>query len=167
MSEMRFTVNGTTLTIERIFSASKEQVWQAWADPALFAKWWGPRGWETTVKEHVFVAGGSLLYGMKCVDESQCEWYGQESWGKMVFDNVAPHDSFYYTDYFTDEIGTVNEDMPSVKTENYFEDVAGGTKFTSIGHYEKPEDLKTVMDMGMEEGIRQTWDRLEEMLGAK
>jgi uncharacterized protein YndB with AHSA1/START domain len=164
MSETTFTIEGTTLIIERILKAPKETIWEAWANPELFAIWWGPRGWITTVAEHDFINGGSLRYGMKCEDKAQIEWYGQESWGKMVFENVHPHDSFSYIDYFTDDKGNITEGMPSVKTINTLEQVSEGTRFVSRGIYDSPEDLKTVMDMGMEEGVRQTWDRLEELL---
>ncbi len=167
MSDMKFTVEGNTLKIERTFDASKQSIWAAWADPALFAQWWGPRGWSTTVKEHSFTDGGTLLYGMKCEDEAQGEWYGQESWGKMIFEDVKPYDSFGYTDFFTDNEGTVTEGMPSTKVTNELIEVENGVRFVSIGYYKTPEDLETVMKMGMEEGVRQTWDRLEEMLTVK
>lgn len=166
--------NKTTLTVEenkliitRVFSAPKERVWDAWANPDIFAAWWGPNGWQTTVAHHEFSAGGYLLYGMRCEDESQGEWYGQESWGKMEFSELVPKDSFNYTDFFTDNQGTATPGMPSVRTENTLETVDGGTRFTSIGYYDKSEDLKTVMEMGMEEGIKQTWDRLEQLLGSE
>lgn len=39
------------------------------------------------------------------------------------------------------------------------------TRLVSRGQYQSPQALKTVIDMGMMEGITQTWDRLEEVLG--
>jgi len=36
------TVEGDTLTIIRIFDATREQVFQAWIDPDQLAQWWGP-----------------------------------------------------------------------------------------------------------------------------
>ena len=35
-------IEGDTLTIIRIFDASREQVFQAWIDPDQLAMWWGP-----------------------------------------------------------------------------------------------------------------------------
>ena len=37
----------------------------------------------------------------------------------------------------------------------------------SIEGYMNPRKLQSVIDMGMEEGITQTWDRLEEYLASK
>lgn len=34
----------TTLIIEREFSASPEQVYNAWTNPEILTKWWGPEG---------------------------------------------------------------------------------------------------------------------------
>lgn len=165
MNETIFHVDGNKLIIERTFSASKELVWDAWENPEVFCKWWGPHGWTTRVKESEFKAGGNRLYGMRCEDVNQVDWYGKESWGKMSFQTVTPKDAFTYTDYFTDEQGNVTEGMPVVRTENTLETVDGGTKFTSTGYYNSEEDLKTVIDMGMEAGIKQTWDRLESLIG--
>ncbi|MHA1548135.1 MAG: SRPBCC family protein [Alphaproteobacteria bacterium] len=33
-----------TLVVERVFRASPERVFQAWTDPAILARWWGPEG---------------------------------------------------------------------------------------------------------------------------
>lgn len=164
MNDMTFTIDGNKLIIERTFNADIHKVWQAWEDPEIFAKWWGPKGWSTAVKHSDFAPDGYRLYGMKCEDEQQGDWYGKESWGKMRFEQINRETDFSYTDFFTDDEGNITEGMPSVKTTNQLTPVEGGTKFVSIGYYDKEEDLKTVMEMGMEEGVRQTWDRLEELL---
>jgi uncharacterized protein YndB with AHSA1/START domain len=36
-----------TLVIERVFKAPPDQVFRAWTDPAILAKWWGPEGFTT------------------------------------------------------------------------------------------------------------------------
>jgi hypothetical protein len=47
-----------------------------------------------------------------------------------------------------------------------FIDLGGKTQLVSRGTYATAEDLKTVMDMGLLEGITETWDRLEEHLAS-
>ena len=78
-------LENNTLIIERTFNAPIEKLWNAYADKASFEKWWGPEGWETTVKEFDFTVGGKLHYGMIWVDESQGVWFLQVSWGIMQF----------------------------------------------------------------------------------
>ena len=48
MSDTTFTIQDDkkTLVIDRVFPAERSKVWEAWTTPELFAKWWGPRGWE-------------------------------------------------------------------------------------------------------------------------
>jgi uncharacterized protein YndB with AHSA1/START domain len=167
MSETKFTVQDDkkTLVIERTFSAQRSKVWTAWTTPELFVKWWGPRGWKTEVKKMDFREGGSLLYGMKCEDPQQTDWYGKYSWGRSDYGSVDAENSFDYTDYFTDENGTVTPGMPAMKIRMEFVEQDGATRVTSTAVYDKPEDLEQVIKMGMEDGTRQTWDRLEELLG--
>lgn len=75
MNETKFTIqdDNKTLVVERVFYAPRSKVWAAWTTPELFVKWWGPNGWETTVKHMDFKEGGYLLYGMKCEDPEQTE----------------------------------------------------------------------------------------------
>jgi uncharacterized protein YndB with AHSA1/START domain len=40
-------VDGTTLTIVRIFDAPRELLFRAWTDPDQLARWWGPEGLHT------------------------------------------------------------------------------------------------------------------------
>ncbi|HLV13232.1 MAG TPA: SRPBCC domain-containing protein, partial [Trueperaceae bacterium] len=113
-----------------------------------------------------FREGGSWLYCMRCVDESQGEFYGQESWGKMVYAQIVRPERIVYTDYFTDAEGNVDTSLPASDTVLEFVDLGGRTRLVSRTTYATPEALKTVLDMGMLPGITQTWDRLEERLAA-
>jgi len=36
-----------TLIVERVFKAPPERVFNAWTDPAILVKWWGPEGYTT------------------------------------------------------------------------------------------------------------------------
>lgn len=155
------------LTVTREFSAPIEKVWEAWTNPEIYAQWWGPRGWSTTVKHMEVKPGGYVLYGMKCEDEAQGDWFGKESWGKSVYETVDPPKELTYVDYFCDDQGIEDETMPITPVIVRFEANGDTTKIVSISTFAKPEDLKTVLDMGMQEGLTQTWDRLEELFANK
>lgn len=81
----------------------------------------------------------------------------------MVFDNIDEPNEFVYTDYFCDENGVINEQMPVVNNNMKFTEVDGKTRITSIEKYANAKDLQAV-DMGMEQGLKETWDWLEEFL---
>lgn len=166
MGETKFTVqdDNKTLVVERVFHAPRNKVWAAWTMPELFAKWWGPRGWSTTVKEMDFREGGHLLYGMKCDDPAQADWYGKFSWGKSTYNHIDAENAFDYTDEFTDENGNAMPGMPVMDIKVDFHEDGDATRIVSTTVFPSPEALKQTIEMGMKEGLMQTWDRLEEML---
>jgi uncharacterized protein YndB with AHSA1/START domain len=47
---MKATAN--EISTSRLLNAARERVWEAWTDPALLARWWGPEGFTNTF--HVF-----------------------------------------------------------------------------------------------------------------
>ncbi len=166
MDKTTFTVEDDkkTLVAERTFDAPKHKVWQAYSDPEVLAKWWAPKGWETTIKHMNFADGDYWHYGMKCVDEEQGDWFGQTSWGKGVYDSIAPEDSFAYTDMFTDENGEATPGMPVTRTVVNLNEADGKTAVRTVSVYDTPESLAQVLEMGMKEGFSQAWDNLERVL---
>lgn len=170
MGRTLFNVNkeAKAIVVERVFDAPSSKVWEAWSNADILAKWWGPRGWETTIKKFEFKPGGVWHYCMKCVDESQGEWFGQESWGIATFKEINPQERFMYEDAFTDLSGEPNPEMPITPVTNVFEETSDGkTKVTSTTRYSSDKDLQTVVDMGAEQGIEETWDRLAELIEKK
>lgn len=156
--------NERVLVLERVFDAPRELVFKMFKEPEHLKRWWGPKGWELPVCNVDFRPGGVWHYCMKCVDKNQGDFYGMESWGKGVYKEMVEPEKIIYTDYFSDAEGNTNDAMPSTEVMMEFIDLGGKTKLVSRSEYVSAEALKTVMDMGMLEGITQTWDRLEESL---
>lgn len=152
-----------TLTIERSFDASKDILWQYWAEKEKFEQWWGPEGWETTTKEFSFVPGGRVHYAMKCVDEAQGEWFGQESWGMMVIEAVDAPNTFTYKDYFSDPDGTLNEQMPAMRVTNDFVEEDGRVKLVSRSFADSAEQIEELIKMGMLEGFDSQLSKLDKI----
>ncbi|WP_028612470.1 SRPBCC domain-containing protein [Paenibacillus harenae] len=157
-------VDGNVLTLERVFDAPKELVFKVFSDGEHLKQWWGPRGWETTVSNMDFRPGGSWHYCMKCMDKNQGDFFGMESWGKSVYREIDEPDKIVYVDYFSDAEGIESDAMPSTECTLSFIEEAGKTKIVNRAVYVSAEALKSVIDMGMEQGITETWDRLEEYL---
>lgn len=166
MGETTFTVadDKKTLVVERIFSAARSRVWEAYSTPAILARWWGPKGWETEIKHFDFSVGGYWHYCMRCVDKDQGDFYGMESWGIGTYTAITPEESLSYKDEFCDESATVNPDMPVSHTLLKLVDEGGNTRLISTTSYANEAALKQVLEMGMEEGFRQTLDNLEAYL---
>jgi uncharacterized protein YndB with AHSA1/START domain len=159
-------IENKTLIIERTFDAPKAKLWRAYADKEWFEKWWGPEGWETTVKEFDFRPGGKLHYGMKCVDENQGEWFGQESWGIMHIEMVDEPNSFTAKDYFSDAEGTINDQMPGQQFVVELIEEDGKTRLVSRSLTDSAEALEELVKMGMIEGFASQLNKLETLLAA-
>lgn len=152
------------IVLERVFDAPRELVFRMFSESEHLRHWWGPRGWDLPVSELDFRPGGYWLYCMRCVDPNMGEWYGRESWGKMVFKEIDPPQRLVYTDYFSDAEGNIDTSLPASDTVLEFVDLGGKTKLVSWTEYAAADALKTVLDMGMLQGITETWDRLEERI---
>lgn len=152
------------LIIEFTANGPVEKVWRAYAEKDMFEKWWGPEGWETSTKEFNFVPGGRVHYGMKCVDENQGEWFGQVSWGVMDIQSVEAGRSFTYKDYFSDEEGKLNTEMPALAVTNEFIDDNGKTKIVSTSFADSAEQIEELIKMGMIEGFSSQLNKLDALV---
>ena len=157
--------NERVLVLERVFAAPRELVFKMFKEKEHLRRWWSPRGWDIPVCTLEFRPGGAWHYCMKCVDPNQGKFYGMESWGKAIFKEISEPERIVYLDYFSDAQGNLNESMPATEVTNEYIDLGDGrTKLVSRAVYATPDALKQVLDMGLLEGVTQTWDRLEELL---
>lgn len=155
-----------TLSIERTFDASPEKVWKAYSDKEMFESWWGPEGWVTTAKQFDFMPGGTIHYMMKCVDENQGEWFGQEAWGIMVLDAVDAPNRFSAQDHFSDSEGSKNPDMPAQRFVVDFIEEDGKTRLVNKSIFETVGAMEEVITMGQIEGFESQMNKLEKLLAA-
>lgn len=166
MADVKVTkdLEAKTLTIEYVLDAPKEKVWRAYSNKDWFERWWGPEGWETTTLEFDFTPGGRIHYCMKCVDESQGEWYGQESWGVTIIEKIDAPDSYSARDYFSDAKGNIKSDMPGQNMSVELVEEDGKTHMISRSITETAEQLEELVKMGMVEGFSSQLKRLDQLL---
>jgi uncharacterized protein YndB with AHSA1/START domain len=62
------------VTLERIFRASLEDVWDLWTTKDGIESWWGPEGFQVTVRKLDLRVGGELHYAMTAVGAGQVEF---------------------------------------------------------------------------------------------
>lgn len=156
--------NDRVLVLEREFEAPRDLVFRMFKEAEHLKRWWGPKGWEVPVCNIDFRPGGVWHYCMKCVDQNQGQFYGMESWGKGVYQEIVEPEMISYNDYFSDAEGNINESLPATLTTIEFIDLGSKTKLVNRSEYASAEALKTVMDMGMMQGITETWNRLSDLL---
>ena len=156
-NSQKLTTNGATIELERVFDAPRELVFKAWTEPAHLLKWWGPREWPLVVCNIDLRVGGDWHYCMKGPN-------GEEAWGKAIYREIVAPERLAYVDGFSDAEGNVNNSLPEGVTTIDFIEQGNQTHVVARTVYPNAEAVKAVLDMGMEEGLSQAWDQLDELL---
>jgi uncharacterized protein YndB with AHSA1/START domain len=66
-----------TMTLERVYQARIEDVWDLWTTKAGLESWWGPEGFETRVRALDLREGGELHYAMIATEKPQVAFMKQ------------------------------------------------------------------------------------------
>ena len=82
----------------------------------------------------------------------------------MGYKKIDAENSFSANDAFCDEHGNFSPDMPIMEWEVNFDDLGETTRMNETTTFASEEDLKKILDMGMEAGFSQGLDQLEELL---
>jgi len=159
-------VREQSLFLEQVFPASRDQVFQAFTDGELLKKWWGPNGWELTYCAIDAAPEGEWHYCLTCTDNSK-EYAGQQSWGKSIYVEVDAPNRIVYRDFYANEQGEIDPNVPEALVSIQFSDQAKFTRVVSETRYSSKEELDNVMKMGLVAGITETWMRLDKLLREK
>jgi uncharacterized protein YndB with AHSA1/START domain len=62
------------VTLERIFEASIEEVWDLWTTKQGIESWWGPDGFAVKVEQIDLRPGGVLVYAMTATGADQIDY---------------------------------------------------------------------------------------------
>ena len=62
------------ITLERVYRADVQDVWDLWTTKDGIESWWGPGGFAVTVRKLDLRPGGELLYAMTAIDPPQIEF---------------------------------------------------------------------------------------------
>ncbi|MGO9607661.1 MAG: SRPBCC domain-containing protein [Candidatus Binataceae bacterium] len=64
------------LVITRVFDAPRSLVFKAWTQPDHLLRWWGPRGYTTSISEMDVRPGGAYRFRMRSGEGIDHYWYG-------------------------------------------------------------------------------------------
>jgi uncharacterized protein YndB with AHSA1/START domain len=62
------------ITLERVYRADVQDVWDLWTTKDGIESWWGPGGFAVTVRKLDLRPRGELLYAMTAIDPPQIEF---------------------------------------------------------------------------------------------
>lgn len=150
-------VPGHRLRIRRAFAADRVMVWDCYTKPELLDRWFAPAPMTTRTKHMDFRPGGHWHYAMIDAD-------GTEYWGRTDFRDIDPIDRYTAKDAFSDASGAPNAELPIADWEVTFEPAGNGTLVRTVVTYASAEDLQKVIDMGMEDGMTSTFERLDTLI---
>ena len=139
------------IRITREFDAPREKVFQAHTDPELVVQWLGPRSTQMRIDHYDCRTGGSYRY-LHVSD-------GNEFGFRGCFHEVRPSELIVQTFTF--------EGMPDgVALEKLvLEDLGDGrTRLTATSVVDSFEARDAMLACGMEHGIREGYERLDELL---
>jgi uncharacterized protein YndB with AHSA1/START domain len=149
--------DNNTLTIRREFNAEKQLVWDCYTKQELLDQWFAPKPFTTKTKSMDFKDGGHWHYAM--IDQD-----GNHYWNIMEYTKINPIDFYEALDGFCDENATLNPALPRAKWEVTFSDKGENAIVETIVFYNSLADLETIINMGMQEGMMSTLEKLDELL---
>jgi uncharacterized protein YndB with AHSA1/START domain len=148
-----------TMAFTAEFDATPERVWQLWADPQLFEKWWGPPEYPATVVDHEFTPGGKVRYYMTGPE-------GEKFHGSSEIVALDPPRSLQFTDGFLDDDGNEIEGMPAMMNHVEIADIGSGTRMVITTTFPSLEAMEQLIEMGAEEGMKGALGQIDELLAA-
>ena len=141
--------------ITREFEAPVEAVFRAHADPELFRAWIGPQGYETRLTHWDFRTGGGYRFEQ---GEADGETYGFRG----VFHTVRENDVIIQTFEYEGAPDAVSIDVIR------FEALPGGrSRIVDHSVFPTVEVLDMMVSQGMERGMREGYEQLDELLAAE
>jgi uncharacterized protein YndB with AHSA1/START domain len=140
------------IVTERVFDAPRERVFQAFIDPELIPQWWGRRVDATTVDKLDAREGGDWRFVTEGPDGTTAF--------RGTFRAIQAPEKIEQTFEW--------EGMPGhivVETAT-FEDLGGRTKVSTRSLFHTTEERDGMIASGMETGLSESYERLDELLVA-
>jgi len=141
------------IQVTREFDAPREVVYKAMTDPKLIPQWWGPRRDATTVDKMEVRPGGKWRF-IATHDGSKYAFRGE-------YREIIPGEKIVQTFEFEPMAGHI-----SVETATLTDLPGGRTLFTTRSVFTSKEDRDGMVQSGMESGLRETYDRFDELLAS-
>jgi uncharacterized protein YndB with AHSA1/START domain len=142
------------LFITREFDAPRELVFEAHTDPKLYKQWVGPRRFTMTLMKFEPRSGGMWRYVSKDKDGNEYAFHG------VNHEVLAPErliDTFEFE-------GLPEKGHVSLETLKFEELPGGRTKLNIQVVFQSIADRDGMLQSGMEEGLNESHDRLDELL---
>ncbi len=140
--------------MEREFDAPRELVFKAFTDPKLIPEWLGPRRLTMTLELFEAKNDGSWRFIHRDRDGNRYAFHG-------VHHEIAPPERIIRTFEFE---GLPEKGHVSLETARFEELPGHRTKLVTQSVFQSVADRDAMLQSGMEEGVNDSYDRLDELL---
>jgi uncharacterized protein YndB with AHSA1/START domain len=142
------------LVITREFDAPRELVFRAFTDPEIYPQWLGPRGYTMTLDTFEPRNGGKWRYSHKDQQGNEYGFHG-------VYHDITAPERIICTFEFE---GLPEQGHVTLDTAR-FEALPGGrTRLIAQSVFQSVADRDAMMQSGMETGVNDSYERLDELL---
>jgi len=149
------TPSDTEIRIERTFDAPRELVWEAFTDPDLLPEWLGPRRMTMTVDELDVRPGGSYRFTHRDSEGNEFVFFGE-------FREVEEPELIVRTFGWEGMPGKISVERAE------FEELDGGrTRIVVTSSFDSKEDRDGMLQSGMESGVLDSHERLDELFARR
>jgi uncharacterized protein YndB with AHSA1/START domain len=138
------------ILITREFDAPKHLVYEAWTTPELVKRWWSGQRGEVTSIEIDLRVGGAWRYTMVACEGFEVAFHGE-------YREIIPSERIVST-----EVYEGMPDAPALNTVT-FSEADGRTLLTVLVDHERKEHRDAHIDSGMELGLQEAMDLLEQV----
>ena len=141
------------ILITREFDAPKHLVYKAYTTPELVKRWWNAKRGEVTIAEIDLRVGGVWRYVMVADGGFEVAFHGE-------YGEIVPNERIVTTEVY-EMPGAPEGDAPlNIVT---FAEAEGRTTLTVLVQCPSKELRDTIVDSGMEAGMQEGMDLLEEV----
>jgi uncharacterized protein YndB with AHSA1/START domain len=141
------------ILITREFDAPKDLVWKAWTTPELVKRWWGAKRGEVTLAEIDLKVGGTWRYTSVTPDGFEVAFHGE-------YRESVPNERLVSTEAYE---GIPDPDANATVNTAAFTEEDGRTTLTILVKAPSKEIRDAIIDSGMEAGMQDALDLLEEV----
>jgi uncharacterized protein YndB with AHSA1/START domain len=144
------TPSDTEVVITRTFDAPRDVVFETHTSCEHMSHWWGPRKYEVADCEIDFRPGGTW----RIVHRAE----GQEHVFRGEYREIVRPERITWTFEWMGMPGHISVDTVT------FEEHDGETTLTTTSVLDSVQDRDAMLQSGMESGLAETWERLDEYL---
>ena len=142
------------IVITRLFDAPRELVFKMFIDPKQIPHWWGPRYLTTKIETMEVKPGGKWRFVQHDANGKEFAFHG-------VYHEIAPPERIIDTFEFEGLPEKGHVSLETLKLESL---PGNRTKLTTISVFQSIADRDAMAQSGMEIGVNDSYDRLDELL---